>query len=68
MEEEEVEVTSLSAVEDFNFFAFRGEIGAGLSRAIIQIKIQQKIKTTTTHPELVGKFIKPLYKHEYSKE
>ena len=57
MEEEEIEVTSLSAVEDFSFSCSRGEIGAGLSRAIIQIKIQQKIKTTTTHPELVGKLM-----------
>ena len=35
-----------------------GEIGAGLSRAILQLKIQKKIKATATHPELIGKIFK----------
>ena len=51
MEKEETKVpTKGESSHEMPISLFRWEIGAGLSRAILQLKIQQKLQATSTHP------------------
>ena len=59
MEKEEVKVreisSSLRLPTEHVYSCYRGQISAGLCQALLQIKIRQRIKTTTTHTEIIGK-------------